>query len=77
MNIPLLLRQARLSRNLTLEQLGGLVGRSKQYLNQVEKGKIRLSYEMAVKIAEAMGTTPDEIFLKNNLPGKDSKRIIS
>jgi len=32
---------------------------------------------MAVKIAEAMGTTPDEIFLKNNLPGKDSKRIIS
>ena len=66
MHIPLLLRQARLSRNLTLEQLGGLVGRSKQYLNQVEKGKIRLSYELAVKIAKAMGTTPDRLFLTND-----------
>ena len=63
MNIPIQLRQARLSHNLTLEQLGRMVSRSKQYLNQVEKGKIRLSYELAVKIAKAMGTTPDAIFL--------------
>ncbi len=64
MNIPLLLKQARLSNDLTLEQLGNMVGRSKQYLNQVEKGKIRLSYELAVKIAKALGTTPDAIFLR-------------
>ena len=63
MYIPQKLRQARLSNNMTLEQLGSMVSRSKQYLNQVEKGKIRLSYEMAVKIAKAMGTTPDAIFL--------------
>lgn len=62
MDIPFQLRQARLSRGLTLEQLGQMVGRSRQYLNQVEKGKIRLSYELAVKIAAAMGTTPDAIF---------------
>ena len=66
MNIPLNLKNARLSHNLTLEQLGVIVGRSKQYMYALEKGNIRLSYEMAVKIAEAMGTTPDEIFLKNN-----------
>ena len=65
MNIPLLFRQAHLSRNLTLEQLGSMVSQSKQYLNQVEKGKIRLSYELAVKKATALGTTPDSIFLAN------------
>lgn len=66
MNIPFQLRQAHLSHNLTLEQLGNMVGRSKQYLNQVEKGKIRLSYEMAVKIARALGNTPNAIFLDVN-----------
>jgi len=34
----------------------------------VEKGKIRLSYELAVKIAKVMGTTPDSIFLANEDP---------
>lgn len=63
MNYHQKLREARLSHNLTLEQLGQMVGRSKQYLNQVEKGRIRLSYELAVKLAEALGTTPDVIFL--------------
>ena len=68
MDIPRGIRMARLSHNLTLEQLGSMVGRSKQYLNQVEKGKIRLSYELAVKIAKAMGTTPDIIFLTSEDP---------
>jgi len=66
MNIPLLLKQARLSHNLTLEALGSKVNRSKQYMYLLEKGGIRLSYEMAVKIALALGTTPDEIFLDGN-----------
>jgi len=50
-----------------LEQLGDIIGRSKQYMSTLEKGNIRLSYEMAAKIARAMGTTPDEIFLKDSL----------
>jgi len=50
-----------------LEQLGDIIGRSKQYMYTLEKGNIRLSYEMAAKIARAMGTTPDEIFLKDSL----------
>lgn len=63
MNIPEKLKQTRLSHKLTLEQLGSMVGRSKQYMFLLENGRIRLSYEMAVKIAQALGTTPDEIFL--------------
>lgn len=63
MNIPEKLKLTRLSHKLTLDQLGNLVGRSKQYMFLLENGGIRLSYEMAAKIAQALGTTPDEIFL--------------
>lgn len=63
MDISLKLKQARLSRGLTMVQLGAMVSHSKQYMYALEKGNIRLSYEMAVMIAKALGTTPDEIFL--------------
>ena len=66
-NIPVKLKHTRLLYNLMLEQLGDIIGRSKQYMYTLEKGNIRLSYEMAAKIARAMGTTPDEIFLKDSL----------
>lgn len=66
MNIPLKLKQARLSRGLTMVQLGAMVSRSKQYMYALENGGIRLSYEMAVKIAKALGTTPDKLFLKEH-----------
>lgn len=64
MPLPDMIRKARTDRGLTLEQMGGLIGRSKQYMSQLEKGRIRLSYEAAVKIAEALGTTPDKLFLE-------------
>jgi len=57
------LKIARLSRNLTLEELGLIVGRPKQYMHLLEKGNIRLSYDMAVKIANAMNTSTDDLFL--------------
>lgn len=63
MNIPEKLKQARLSHNLTMVQLGDMIGCSKQYIYALEKGNIKLSYEMAVKIATALGTTPDEMLL--------------
>jgi len=47
-------------------QMGSMIGCSKQYVFALEKGDIRLSYEMAVKIATALGTTPDEIFLEEH-----------
>lgn len=54
MNIPQKLKQARLSHNLTLEQLGNVIGRSEQYMFLLEKGRIRLSYEMAVNMLTAV-----------------------
>ncbi len=66
MDIPLKLKQARLSHNLTLEQLGAMVSRSKQYTYALEKGNIRLSYEMAVNIVTALVTTPYKLFLEEH-----------
>lgn len=57
------LRQIRQQRGMTLEQLGTKIGRSKQYMSELERGNIRLTYEMAVDIAMAFGTTPDKLFL--------------
>lgn len=56
---------------LTLEALGKRVGKSKQYISELEKGRIRLTYDMAVKIAAAVGSTPDEIFLPS-----ESKKLV-
>lgn len=65
MNYPGRMKSARLAHGLSLERLGGIVGHSKQYMHLIENGKIKLSYELAVDVANAMGTTTDEIFLNN------------
>jgi len=64
MDLPDLIRKARLDRSLTLEDFGKLIGRSKQYMFLLENGRIRLSYETAVKIAKALGTRPDALFFR-------------
>jgi len=66
MDIPTRLKTTRISRGLTMVELGSLIGCSKQYIYALESGGVRLSYEMAVKIATALGTTPDELFLKDS-----------
>lgn len=38
-----------------------------QYYWMIENGKRKLSYEMAIKIAKILGTTPDKIFLTKDL----------
>lgn len=54
---------------MTLEELGKKIGKSKQYLSELERGNIRLTYDMAVKIASIFNGTPD-IFLP-----KKSKKL--
>lgn len=58
-------------RNITLAELGRRIGKSRQYMSELARGNIRLTYEMALKIAEALGTTPDSLFLvnKSNING--------
>lgn len=54
--------------NITLAELGRRVGKSKQYMTELGKGRIRLTYEMAAKIALELNTTPDELFLEALTP---------
>jgi putative transcriptional regulator len=57
--------------NMTLQELGARLGKSKQYMSELGRGNIRLTYDMAVKIARVFNTTPDTLFLtdKSNKMG--------
>ena len=48
---------------MTLTELGRRIGKSKQYMSELARGNVRLKYDMAIKIAEVFGTTPDKLFL--------------
>lgn len=49
------------------QEVADEIGVSKPYYWQIENGKRRLSYELAVKIASVFGKKPDEIFLLDEL----------
>ena len=57
-------REVRKRIGFTLEKAARPLGRTKQWLSEVERGNIRLDYGEAVKLAKVYGGTPD-IFLPN------------
>ena len=46
-------RDARREANLTQTELGNMIGKSKQWVSEVERGNIKLSFDMAVYISNA------------------------
>lgn len=62
------LKTLRIKHNLSYAQFAKELGISKTYYWQIENKTRGLSYIMAIKIADILKTTPDEIFydeLKN------------
>lgn len=57
------LKELRLENGLTQAVMAEELNISKQYYSQIERGERRLTYEMAVKIANIFKKTPDQIFL--------------
>ena len=57
------LRSTRKKLGVTQESLGKKIGKSKQYMSELERGNIKLSYKMAVQIAKALEAKPEDIFL--------------
>lgn len=51
----------------TFLQVADAAGLTKEFYWMIEKGKRRLSYENAVKIALVFGKEPDDIFLETEL----------
>ena len=56
------LREVRMQNKMTLEEVGHAIGRSKQWMSELERGNIDLKYDTAVELARVYGGTPD-IFL--------------
>ena len=56
------LRTQRKKIGITQAELGRMVGKSKQWVSEFERGNIRLNMDIAVQLSAALDVTPD-IFL--------------
>lgn len=56
------LKNRRKKKNLTCKDMAEQLKISKPFYWQLENKKRRMSYEMAVKIADILGTKPDKLF---------------
>lgn len=61
------LKNMRNESRMTYQHVADEVGISKEYYWMIENGKRRMTYELAVKIAEVFHSSPDYIFLDNEL----------
>ena len=65
------LRRERLKQRLTQKDIGGKIGKSKQWVSEFERGNIRLNIDVAVELARVLGVTA-EIFLPRKSKNMDS-----
>lgn len=56
------LKELRYKKKLTNKDMAERLGISKPFYCQIENGSRRLSYDMAVRIAEIFGKKPDKLF---------------
>ena len=56
------LRQMRLEKKYTMQNMADMLGISKSFYSQIEKGNRTLTYKMAVSIAKIFNKKPDYIF---------------
>lgn len=52
-------KDARRDAKLTQTELGKRIGKSKQWVSELERGNIKLSFEMAVSISNACNKTTE------------------
>ena len=60
------LKKIRLKNNYTSKDIADILGISKPFYSQIENGRRRLSYDMAVRIANIFKVKPDEIFYEDH-----------
>ena len=59
LNIAERVKDARRDAKLTQTELGKRIGKSKQWVSELERGNIKLSFEMAVSISNACNKTTE------------------
>ncbi len=57
------LKEYRSKLGVNQQEMGALVGTSRQTISQIERGDYSPSVTLALKIAKACGTTVEEIFV--------------
>lgn len=79
MNLGEVLKQLRIEKGLTQEELGNIIGKSKQMIINYEKNKSNIPMNVLKNIATALDTTIDSILIfvtnKNNIPNKSISDI--
>ena len=58
-NIAERVKDARKEAKLTQTELGRQIGKSKQWVSELERGNIKLSFEMAISISNACNKTTE------------------
>lgn len=58
-NIAERVKDARRDAKLTQTELGKRIGKSKQWVSELERGNIKLSFEMAISISNACDKTTE------------------
>lgn len=56
------LKQFRVEANFSDADMAKLLGISKTFYWQIENGKRKLKYQMAIRISEIFGLKPDDLF---------------
>ena len=56
------LKELRASRSLNQQQLGGLVGASRQTISLIERGDYNPSVTLAIRLARVFGKPVEEVF---------------
>lgn len=79
MNLGEVLKQLRIEKGLTQQELGNIIGKSKQMIINYEKNKSNIPMNVLNDIATALDTTIDSILIfitnKNNIPNKSISDI--
>ncbi len=65
--------QARRYANLTQQELGREIGKTKQAISRIENGHIMPSLETMINIAKATGVTPDSIVIVGHSRGANER----
>lgn len=64
------LREKRIQKGYTNQKMAEMLGISKTFYYQIETGSRKLSYEMAIKIADIFNVKPDTLFYNDYVEEK-------
>ena len=65
------LKEMRKKKKYTSQDMAEKLGISKPFYSQLENQMRRLSYDMAIQIADIFGKKPDQIFLEDHKANKN------